>query len=72
MTNKSIEDKPSDAASGQDEPVVISKELLITMYNNAYNAGHDDTVEGQYIYVLPCDIAEYQSDIVDEWLNDNL
>ena len=55
-----------------DDSVVISKELLITLYNNAYNAGHEDTVESQYTFILPCDIAEYHSDIVDEWLDEHL
>lgn len=42
--------------------------LFIHVYNTGYNAGHNDTVEGQYTHVLPVDLDTYHSDVVGELL----
>lgn len=44
------------------------KEDAVYIYNSGYNAGHHDTVEGQYTQVLPVDMRTYQNDVVAEIL----
>ncbi len=40
---------------------------LTELYNVGYHAGHEDTVEGTYLDVLPVDMREIHGDIVGEW-----
>lgn len=35
------------------------RKLATRLYNNGYKAGHHDTVEGQYVDVLRCEMDEY-------------
>jgi len=51
------------------EPFDIHK-AMISAYNTGYNAGHKDTLDGSYVYVLPVDIGTYQTDVVKEWMDD--
>lgn len=44
--------------------------LLIRLYNTGYRAGHEDTVEGGYTDVFPCDMDAYHDDFVEEWCSD--
>lgn len=44
------------------------REDAVYIYNSGYNAGHHDTVEGQYTLVLPVDMRIYQDDVVAEIL----
>lgn len=43
---------------------------LVNLYNTAYTAGHNDTVEGVYTHVLACDFSTYHTDEVIEWLEE--
>lgn len=43
---------------------------LVELYNTAYTAGHNDTVEGVYTHVLACDFSTYHTDEVIEWLEE--
>lgn len=40
------------------------------LYNAGYNAGHNDTVEGDYTQVLGVDADTYHSDVVTEFLDE--
>lgn len=46
-------------------------QLLTEIYNNAYNIGHQDTVDGGYTHVLPVDLTTYHRDIVEELVADS-
>ncbi len=48
------------------------RKLLISLYNTAYHAGHEDTVEGCFTNVLPVDMDSYHDDVVDEWVEEYL
>lgn len=41
-------------------------EALVHMYNQGYNAGHNDTVESRFNPVLQVDIDDFHSDVVQE------
>ena len=53
----------------EEETIDQLKPVMINLYNQGYNAGHHDTVEGGYTYVYPVDMNEYHSDIVENILN---
>lgn len=38
--------------------------LLTEFYNEGYHAGHEDTVEGCYINILPVDMQTIHLDVV--------
>lgn len=44
--------------------------MAILVYNKGYHAGHNDTVEAQYVHILDVDMETYHADIVDEILSD--
>ena len=44
--------------------------LAIYLYNSGYHAGHEDTVEGGYTDVYPCDMHTYHDDIVAELIQE--
>ena len=46
--------------------------FMVSLYNRGYKDGHHDTVEGQYVDVFRQDMDTYHSDVVSEWLEDNL
>ena len=48
----------------------LSIEQITRIYNMAYNAGHNDTVEGQDMPVHHADMDEYHRDVVDEILEE--
>lgn len=46
------------------------KKLLTLFYNKGYMSGHHDTVEGQFIDIHYNDMEEYNTDVVEDILND--
>jgi len=40
------------------------------IYNLAYSAGHNDTVEGSYVHIVHEDLDDYHRDIVEELLEE--
>jgi len=50
--------------------VTLSREELSELYSQAYNRGHDDTVDGGYTHVLPVDYPTYFAEEIDDWLNE--
>lgn len=44
----------------------MDKKLLIWLFNQGYQYGHHDTVEGQFTDVHPDDIDSYNADIVQD------
>ena len=50
--------------------ITITRAKLNELYAQAYNGGHEDTVEGDYTNILPVDYATYFDDEVDDWLMD--
>lgn len=43
---------------------------IIRIYNSGYHAGHEDTVEGMYTDIYPCDMDTYHTEEVQELLED--
>lgn len=48
----------------------LSIEQITRIYNTAYNAGHNDTVESQDMPVHHTDMDEYNRDVVEEIIED--
>ncbi len=70
-TIKAAEGESSRSPAGY-APCKTMRRLLISLYNTAYHAGHEDTVEGCFTNVLPVDMDSYHDDVVDEWVEDYL
>ena len=66
-----MDDKTTPLSAVAVDPLVMRR-LLIHLYNTAYHAGHEDTVEGCYTDVLPVDMDSYHDDVVDEWVEEYL
>ncbi len=48
------------------EEVNELRRIMIHLYNSGYHAGHNDTVEGQYIDICTQDMDTYHEEIVCE------
>ena len=58
----------SGAAALQEENERLRK-LMVRLYNSGYSAGHDATVEGGFVDILPADMDTYHAEEVAEWLD---
>ena len=59
-------------ALAQPEQEPVAESFMVSLYNRGYKDGHHDTVEGQYIDILRQDMGTYHSDVVSEWIDENL
>jgi hypothetical protein len=59
-------------ALAQPEQEPMAETFMVSLYNRGYKDGHHDTVEGQYIDILRQDMGTYHSDVVSEWIDENL
>jgi hypothetical protein len=48
-----------------------ARRLLVIAYNSGYMAGHNDTVEAQFIPIHHSDMDTYHADVVEEILKEN-
>ena len=53
------------------ERVAALEEQQVWLYNQGYRAGHNDTVEGCYTDVFPCDMTTYHADDVAELMRED-
>ncbi len=44
--------------------------LLIRAYTDGYGRGHNDTVEGDYVDILPCDRDTYFAEEMTDWISE--
>ena len=52
--------------------ILLTMEQIIAIYNAGYGSGHHQTVEGFYTHVYNEDIETYQSDVVEELIEELL
>jgi len=50
----------------------LTMEQITTIYNSGYGSGHHATVEGFYVHIYTEDIETYQSDVVEELIEELL
>ena len=48
----------------------MDRTLAIWLYNQGYQAGHHDTVEGMFTDVMPVDMDSYHDDVVADLLSE--
>ena len=53
--------KPSNVPVPEKTTGEFEKSVL-TIYNRGYHTGHHDTVEGNYVNILDCDMSNYHED----------
>ena len=46
----------------------MNEKLAVWLYNQGYQSGHHDTVEGMFTDVLPVDMDSYHDDVVADLL----
>ena len=58
------------SAKDQVNSITVTRAELNELYAQAYNSGHEDTVEGNYTNILPVDYSTYFDEEVADWLMD--
>ena len=60
---RELQERANDLTAERDAAL----KLLVRAYTQGYMRGHNDTVEGGYVDVLPCDEDSYFAEDVAEW-----